>query len=122
MDFHYFAVIGSFFFVYSAEHAFPVFPFVPDALEPDVSGVGIELRHGVIAVRSLGAIDAPAGKMRGQLRDGNAEELMLENMVDTFLQIRIDGFQPLQQTLGDLAQEDTALAGRIEERGIRIAE
>lgn len=93
-----------------------------DVLEADISGRGVKLSYGIVAVRSLGTIKAPAGKMRGQLRDGNAEELMLENMVDTFLQIRIDGFQSLQETLGDLTQEDAALAGRIEERCIRITE
>ncbi len=60
--------------------------------------------------------------MGGELGDGDAEELMLENVVDALLQIRIDGFQSLQETLGDLAQEDAALAGRIEERCVRITE
>ena len=56
--------------------------------------------------------------MRGELRNGNAIELLFEDVVCPLLKIGYLRFKTLQEALRDLAQEHAALAGRIEKRRI----
>ena len=57
----------------------------------------VEMDHGVFAVRKFGAIQAAPGKMRGQLGDGDAVKLMLENIVCALLQVRIQWLKALEE-------------------------
>ena len=79
------------------EYAFPVLPTVLDVLETHIAVNVVEMDHGVFAVRKFGAIQAAPGKMRGQLGDGDAVKLMLENVVRALLQIRIERLEALEE-------------------------
>lgn len=104
----------------TAEHALPIFPLVLNALEPDIPAGVAEPGNGVFAVGVLGAVQAPPGEQAGQLRDGDAKELLVENVVDALLQVGKFLRQPLDQPLGDLPQEHAGLAGRVQERGAAV--
>ena len=121
-----------------AEYAFFVLPAVPYALVAYIPARVVEPGNGVFAVGIFGAVDAPAGQKACKLRNGDAEELFMENMVQRALQLflkfflfgcqrfaeallRIHGLdpllpagqQPIKQPLGDLPQEHAGFAGGI---------
>lgn len=104
----------------AAEHALPALPPVLDALEPNIPAGIPEPGNGVFAVGVLGAVQAPPGEQAGQLRDGDAKELLVENVVDALLQVGNLLRQPLDQPLGDLPQEHAGLAGRVQEGGAAV--
>ena len=94
-----FQIIGTVVFLLRGptEYAFSVLPTVLDILEAHIAVNVIEMDHGVFAVRKFGAIQAAPGKMRGQLRNGDAVKLMLENMVCALLQVRIQWLKALEE-------------------------
>ena len=108
----------------AAENTFAVLPAVGNALETDVSlGVAVvKLCDGELAVGVLAAIHAAAGQKAGQLGDGDAIQLLLENMVNALLKVGDLGLQALEQTLGDLPEVDAGFAGGIQEGNIRVGE
>lgn len=57
----------------------------------------IKMGDRIRAVRKFGAIQAAPGKMRGQLRNGNAVKLMFENMIRALLQIRVQRLKTLEE-------------------------
>ena len=71
---------------------------------------------GVFAVGFLRAVQGAARQQRGQLGDGDAPYLMVQDVVDTILQVRELRLQADQQTLGDLTEEHARLGERVEER------
>ena len=68
----------------------------------------------VFAVGLLGAVERAAAHLGGEVGAGNAEDLLGHNMVDALLQVWKLLFQPCQQPFGNLTQEDTAFAARVE--------
>ena len=78
------------------------------------------MRIGILAVGIFRAIDTAAVKQTGQLRDGNAEELLVEDVIHPLLQIGDLIFKPHQQPLGNFTQKYAGFAGRVKKRGIRI--
>lgn len=94
-----FQIISSvvFFLGGPTEYAFPVLPPVLDVLKTHIAVNVVEMDHGVFAVRKFGAIQAAPGKVRGQLRNGNAVKLMFENMIRALLQIRVQRLKTLEE-------------------------
>lgn len=88
----------------------------------DVAAVGIEMGDAVLAAGMLGAVDGAAGEIGCQLGDGDAEYLVVEDVVNAELPIWNDGLQPPVQPLDDLPEEDAALGERIQKPGVRTAE
>lgn len=109
LPFH-FAILG---FRRAAIDTSPILPAVGRILEADVALGVVEMGDGVYAVGILGTIEAAAGEQAGQLGDGDAIDLFLENVVHPFLQVGDLLLQTHQQPLGDLPQEYAALAGRV---------
>ena len=81
--------------------------------EPHIALHVLEMTDRISAVGVLAAIQAAAGKQAGQFGDGDAVQLMLENMIDALLQIGDFVLQPHQQALGDFPQEHAAFAGGV---------
>lgn len=67
----------------------------------------------ILAVGVFGAVDAAPGQQAGQLGDGDAIELIVEDVVHPLLQIGDLVGQPHQQPLGDLPQKHAGLARRV---------
>ena len=82
-------------------------------MKPDIPLRIFKLTDGIRAVRILAAIDAAARQKRGQLGNGDTIELLMEDVVQTLLQIGNLVRQPADQALCNLAEEDTAFAGRV---------
>lgn len=57
----------------------------------------VEMGHRVFTVRKFRAIQAAPGKMRGQLRNGDAVKLMFENVIRALLQIRVQRLEALEE-------------------------
>ena len=76
----------------------------------------------VLAVGKLGAVERPAAHLGGEVGTGNAEDLSRHNVVDALLQVGDLRFQPSQQPLGNLAQEDATLRTGVEKACFRTAE
>ncbi len=109
-------------FVRPAEGAAAVLPGMFDALEADVAFGGVKgLADGILAVGGLGAIDRAARKQAGQLGDGDTEELVFHDVVDTLLAVGDFGLQPLVEPAGNLTQKHARLAGRVEKSGLFVA-
>lgn len=106
----------------SAVDAFSVVPFMGRVQEPDISLWVVESADGEGAVGEFRAIDASPRQQAGDFRDGDAEELLMEDMVPPSLQVRDDGFQSDQESLCDFAQKDPAFAGGVQEGGVRVLE
>lgn len=121
-----------------AEYAFFVLPAVLYAFVAYIPARVVEPGNGVFAVGIFGAVNAPAGQKARKLRNGDAEELFMENMIQRALQLflkrflfgcqrfaealfRIYGLNPLlpagqlpvKQPLGDLPQEHAGFAGGV---------
>ena len=76
----------------------------------------------VFAVGLLGAVERAAAHLSSEVGAGDAEDLLRHDVVDALLQIGDLLFETRQQPLGDLAQEDPALAAGVEEARLRTAE
>ena len=70
--------------------------------------------HTVFAVGLLGAIERAAAHLGGEVGTGDAKDLFGHNVVDALLQVGYLFFEACQQPFGNLAQEDTAFATRVE--------
>ena len=71
--------------VVGEEVTFTVHPSVLNAAIADIPFGGIEVRNRIFAVRVFTAIYAAAGKKACQLRNGDAEQLLMKNMVNALL-------------------------------------
>ena len=69
----------------AAEFAAAVLPSVRRIFESYIALRVVEAGDGVYAVGVLGTIEAAAGKQAGQLGDGDAVELVVEDVVHPFL-------------------------------------
>lgn len=76
----------------------------------------------IFAVGLFGAVEGAAAHLGGEIGTGDAEDLPGHDVVDALLQIGDLLFETRQQPLGDLAQEDPALAAGVEEARLRTAE
>ena len=76
----------------SAEYAFFILPAVLYALVAYIPARVVEPGNGVFAVGVFGAVDAPAGQKARKLRNGDAEELFMENMIQRALQLFLKRF------------------------------
>ncbi len=76
----------------------------------------------VFAVGLLGAVERAAAHFGGEVGAGDAENLLGHDVVDALLQVGDLLFETRQQPLGNLAQEDPALAAGIEEARLAGAE
>ena len=99
---------------------------VPGVLAAVVAEIALRIAEGggdaVLAVGKFGAIERPAAHLGGEVGTGNAEDLSGHNVVDPLLQVGNLRFQPSQQPLGDLAQEDATLRTGVEKACFRTAE
>ena len=68
-----------------------------DVLEAHITVNVVEMDHGVLTICKFGAIQAAPGKMRGQLRNGDAVKLMFENVIRALLQVRIQWLKALEE-------------------------
>ena len=93
-----------------------------NAFIADIALGGVKMADGILPVGVFGTIGTAAGEETGQLGDGDAEQLFMEDVVDALLQVGDLRRKADQKTLCDLAQEDAAFAGGVKEGGIRIAE
>ena len=76
----------------------------------------------VFAVGQFGTVKRAAAHLGGEVGAGNAEDLPGHDVVDTLLQVGDLLFETRQQSFGDLAQEDAALAAGIEKPRLGTAE
>lgn len=76
----------------------------------------------VLAVGQFGTVEGAAAHLGGEVGTGDAEDLPGHDVVDALLQIGDLLFETRQQSFGDLAQEDPALAAGVEEARLRTAE
>ena len=67
----------------------------------------------ILAVGVFGTVDAAPGQQAGQFGDGDAKELLVEDVVHPLLQIGDLVLQPRQQPFGDLPQKYAGLARRV---------
>ena len=68
----------------------------------------------ILAIGLFGAIERPTAHLGRKVGTGDTEDLLGHNVVDALLQVGDLRFQPRQQPLGNLAQEDAALAAGVE--------
>ena len=68
----------------------------------------------VFPIGLLGAVERAAAHLGGEAGARNAEDLLCHDVVDALLQVGNLLFETCQQTFCNLAQEDAALAARIE--------
>lgn len=106
----------------AAERTLAVLPVVLRPAKADVALGRLETRNGILAVWILRTIERSPREEARQLRDGDAEELLVEDVVKPLLQVGDLRLKPHDEPPRDLAQEDAALARRVEERRRRIAE
>ena len=64
------------------------------------------LCNRVFTIRRLGAIERPSRKQSGQFRNGDAKNLVAENVVDSLLLVGNLFFEPFHEALGNLPKED----------------
>ena len=76
----------------------------------------------VLAVGQFGTVERAAAHLGGKVGAGDAEDLPGHDVVDALLQIGDLLFETRQQTFGNLAQEDPALAAGIKESRSGTAE
>lgn len=97
-------------------------PFVRDTFIADIALGGVKPADGILSVGIFGTIDTAAGEETGQLGDGDAEQLFMEDVVDALLQVGDLRRKADQETFCDLAQKDAAFAGGVKEGGMGVAE
>lgn len=99
---------------------------VPGVVAAVVQQVTLYVAEGggdaVLAVGKLGAVERAATHLGGEVGAGDAEDLSGHNVVNALLQVGNLRFQPSQQPLGNLAQEDATFRTRIEKASLRTAE
>lgn len=80
------------------------------------------MHYGKVAVRIFAAIHSSARKQTCELSDGDAEKLFMEDMFQPLIEVGEARFQPFNEPLRDLPEENARLAGRVQECGVRVAE
>ena len=93
---------------------------MPGVLEADVALDGIEGGDGVAAVGIFAAIEAAAGKEAGDLRHGDAVDLLMKDVIQPLLKIGDLIRQSHNKPPGDLPQEDAGLGRRVQELGVGV--
>ena len=91
---------------------------LPSVLAAHIAQVALRIvetgGHTILTIGLFGAIERATAHLGGEVGAGNAEDLFGHNMVDALLQVGNLLFQPCQQPFGNLTQEDSALAARVE--------
>lgn len=100
-----------------AKNALAVLPAVLYPLIANVPAGVLKPGNGILAVGVFGTVQAPPGQQAGELGDGDAVKLLLEDVVDALLQIGDFLRQSVNKPLGDLPQEHPGFAGRVQEGG-----
>ena len=98
----------------------------PSVLTSYIAEIALYVLEGradaVLAVGQFGAVERAAAHLGGKVGAGDAENLLGHDVVDTLLQVGDLFFETRQQPLGNLAQEDPALAAGIEKPRFGTAE
>lgn len=96
--------------------AFLAMPSMVHSFEPNIAAIVKEAaRNGVHTISMFRTVQAAPRQHTGQPGYPDPENLFGQDVIDTFLQVRNLGSQPLRQPRGDLSQEDPRLGTRIEE-------
>ena len=106
----------------AAVFAFAVFPGVTAVCVEDIAALAIELRDAVSPVGPFGTIEGTASEIGRELRDCDAEDLVVQYVVDAMLRIGNQIAQAMVQTLDDFTEEDTAFGEGVEECRVRARE
>ena len=69
----------------TAEQALAVLPAVRCPLVPDIAAGVLKKRDGILAVGILGAIHTSPGEKAGQFGDCDTIQLLVKNVVNSFL-------------------------------------
>ena len=83
--------------------------------------MGRAVADRVFAVRRLRAVNRASGKQRGHLCNGDAKDLLLQNVVDALLPVGNFIFQSHQQALRNLAQKHARFAEGIDEARVLVS-
>ncbi|GHT24239.1 hypothetical protein FACS189430_08820 [Bacteroidia bacterium] len=86
-------------------------------LHPFIADIALLVRKGfadgVFPVRRFAAIHASAREQRREFGNGYAIDLILENMVDAFLLVGHEVFQPEHEPFGNFAQKYARFANGV---------
>jgi hypothetical protein len=92
---------------------------LPSVLASHVEQIALSIietgGHTILTIGLLGAIERATAHLGGEVGAGDAEDLLGHNMIDALLQVGNLLFKACQQPFGNLTQEDTAFAARVEE-------
>lgn len=88
----------------------------------DVAALGVEAGDAVSAVGVLAAIKGAPGQVGRQLRDGDAEDLVVQDVVDAKLSVWHQRFQASVQPFDDFPQEYATLGEWVKECRVRTPE
>ena len=120
------ATVGAEIFAFAGAAVLATTLRVPGVMAAVVQQVALLVAEGggdaVLSVGEFGTVERPAAHLGGEVGAGDAEDLSGHNVVDALLQVGDFRFQPSQQPLGYLAQEDAALRTGVEEPCLRTAE
>lgn len=97
----------------TAKNAFAILPGMLDALIADITLGIAKMRHRELTIGVFGAVHPAAGEQAGQLGDGDAVQLLVENVVQAVLEIRYLRGKPVNQPFCDLPQEHSCFAGGV---------
>jgi hypothetical protein len=78
--------------------------------------------NGILPIGVFAAIDRTATGECRQLSNGYTKELLCEDVVSTFMDVRNLTFQTNHQSLGYFTKKNTTLANRVEELGLFTTE
>lgn len=82
----------------------------------------VKMTDTMFPVRVLRAIEGTTGQMRSQFGAGNAENLLVHDVIDAFLPVWNLRFKTPVQALYDFTQENAAFRERVKERCFRTSE
>ncbi|MDE5998464.1 MAG: hypothetical protein K2H04_00050, partial [Bacteroidaceae bacterium] len=101
----------------TAVAALAAHPCVTERTIEDIATLGRETSDAILATGILGTIDGTAREMGGQFRDGNAEHLMTQNVIDALAAVRHLRLQPPVEPLDNLTEEYARLRHWVEKSG-----
>jgi hypothetical protein len=104
----------------AAKDAFAALPSMCDVFVADVALGIVKTNDGVRPIGVFGAVHSAAGEEGRQLRNGDAEELISENVFQALLPIWEVSFQPLVEPFGNLPQKDATLAAGVQKGNGRV--
>lgn len=104
----------------AAKDAFAAPPGVCDVFVADVALGIVKTNDGVRPIGVFGTIHSAAGEKGRQLRNGDAEELISENVFQALLPVWEVSFQPLVEPFGNFPQKDAALAAGVQKGNGRV--